>query len=77
MTKKFTDEEKRRCERIKAQQKEILEACDHLFAMERLCPYCSYRLMTIFQGEHGYTKVKCPNCGEWICFSPVKFRISH
>ena len=36
--------------------------------MARLCPYCEHKIEVLARGNHGYSFVKCPNCGESLEF---------
>ena len=42
--------------------------------LARLCPYCDHKIEILFRGSHGYSFIKCPNCGENVGSPPVSFR---
>lgn len=65
-----------RYRRIKEEQKKIFSECPTNIKVTRSCPYCGHKLGEIFRGQHGYTMIKCENCGETTIFPPLNFRIA-
>ena len=60
--------------KVKAEQDELSRLCSAQMTLARICPYCNHRITLLFRGQHGFTKEKCPNCGEEVTFPPVFFR---
>lgn len=63
--------------KIKSEQNELVRECSTRMQLARICPYCNHKVTIIYQGQHSYTKEKCPNCGEEVIFPPVSFRIAN
>lgn len=61
---------------VKKRQEELKEQCSGMLRVARICPYCNHRIDDIAKGDHGYTFVKCPNCGEEVVFPPIYFRMA-
>lgn len=65
-----------RYKRIKEEQEKLFAECPTSIKVVRSCPYCEHKLGEIFRGQHGYTIIKCENCGETTIFPPLCFRIA-
>ena len=63
-------------ETVKKQQEALKAQCKGVFRVSRICPYCNHRVDDVAKGDHGYTFMKCPNCGEEIVFPPIHFRLA-
>ena len=63
---------------VKAEQEKLRAECarNRSMTMARLCPYCEHKIEVLARGNHGYSFVKCPNCGESVGFPPVSFRLA-
>lgn len=42
----------------------------------RICPYCGHKIELLYRGSHGAASIKCANCGEYVTFPPVAFRMA-
>ena len=64
--------------KVKAEQEQLRAECarNSSMTMARLCPYCEHKIEILLRGIHGYSFLKCPNCGEQVGFPPVSFRMS-
>lgn len=61
---------------VKAEQDRLQAECarSSSITLARLCPYCDHKIEILSRGTHGYSFIKCPNCGENVGFPPVSFR---
>lgn len=61
---------------VKAEQDRLRVECasNSNMTLARMCPYCDHKIEILFRGSHGYSFIKCPNCGENVGFPPVSFR---
>lgn len=61
---------------VKAEQDRLRAECarSSSITLARLCPYCDHKIEILSRGTHGYSFIKCPNCGEDVGFPPVSFR---
>lgn len=66
-----------RYERVKAEQDNVRRQYRGMMKVARLCPYCDHRVEDIAKGQHSYTMVKCPNCGQEVIFPPISFRLAN
>lgn len=64
--------------KVKAEQERLRAECarNSSMTMARLCPYCEHKIEILLRGTHGYSFLKCPNCGEQVGFPPVSFRMA-
>ncbi len=64
--------------KVKAEQEQLRAECarNSSMTMARLCPYCEHKIEILLRGIHGYSFLKCPNCGEQVGFPPVSFRMA-
>jgi len=60
---------------VRAEQ-EILQKEFTYPLMARICPYCGHKVELLSRGNHGASSIKCPNCGEYVTFPPVFFRMT-
>ena len=64
--------------KVKAEQEQLRAECarNSSMTMARLCLYCEHKIEILLRGIHGYSFLKCPNCGEQVGFPPVSFRMA-
>ena len=64
--------------KVKAEQEQLRAECarNSSMTMARLCPYCEHKIEILLREIHGYSFLKCPNCGEQVGFPPVSFRMA-
>lgn len=61
---------------VKAAQEELSKKCAALLKVARICPYCGHSIEFLCKGNHSFSQVKCPVCGEPVTFPPISFRLS-
>mgnify|MGYP007070265145 CR=1 FL=1 len=60
--------------RAAAEQETIKKQRLGQYTVARICPFCDHKIELLYRGEHGASRLKCPNCGEEVTFPPVSFR---